>query len=429
MAMNNKRVFYAVFAFSTLFLVACGSTLPTLKPYHVEVQQGNVVDEKMMAQLHQGMTKSQVRYILGTPLIQDSFHQNRWDYFYQIRKEGKINDQRRVILDFENDALKNIRGDVVPAGSAAVSEDAGMATLSAGTKPASQQAEDKSLWDRLKLWGDDEKPATKAAPKPAVESKPEESKKSIWNRLKFWEDSDKPAPKTDKSSEATTVMMKKIALSHQMLELSPFASEVADVAQQKQEVTAAVLAWADAWRNKDVKSYLAAYADQFVPEGSSNKKAWAKQRKQRISQAKDIKLTLGNLNVELVGQLATVTFDQNYSTSKFSDHVAKTLQLTYSENQWLIVKEFNHDAGSRPVSKSTYEAPVFLSVEESVPAEPNAVEVMTSAQSVNTKPQDEVVKPEVTAPEVTKPQNTKSESKSGNNEPSIFERMLEKIGF
>lgn len=172
MAMNNKRVFFAIFAFSTLFLAACGSTLPTLKPYHVEVQQGNVVDEKMLAQLHSGMTKSQVRYILGTPLIQDSFHQNRWDYFYQIRQNGKINDQRRIILDFENDALKSIRGDVVPAGSSAASGDVPMATLSSETKPAAKQADEKSVWDHLKFWGDDTKPATKAEPKPIVETKP-----------------------------------------------------------------------------------------------------------------------------------------------------------------------------------------------------------------------------------------------------------------
>ena len=178
MAMNNKRVFFAIFAISTFFLAACGSTIPTLKPYHVEVQQGNVVDEKMLAQLHPGMTKSQVRYIMGTPLIQDSFHQNRWDYFYQIRKDGKINDQRRIILDFENDELKGVRGDVVPAGSAAASGDAPMATLSSETKPTAKQTEEKSVWDHLKFWGDDAKPAAKAETKPVVETKPSETKPS-----------------------------------------------------------------------------------------------------------------------------------------------------------------------------------------------------------------------------------------------------------
>lgn len=429
MAMNNKRVFFAIFAFSTLFLAACGSTLPTLKPYHVEVQQGNVVDEKMMAQLHPGMTKSQVRYILGTPLIQDSFHQNRWDYFYQIRQNGQIHDQRRVILDFENDALKSIRGDVVPAGSAAVSEDAPMATLSTETKPASKQTEDKSVWDHLKFWGDDEKPATKAEPKPATESKPDENNKSIWDRLKFWKSDDKPAPKMDKSSDGATLLLNKVVLSHQLLVPSLAASEVADVAQQKEEVIAAVLAWADAWRNKDLTSYLGAYADQFAPEGFSNKKAWAKQRKQRILQAKAIKLTLGNLHVELVDQLATVTFDQNYSTSKFSDHVAKTLQLTYSENHWLIVKESTRGAGvdsvgTNSVSKAEVAASAALPAEQPVQAEPKAPEASALEPDVQTEAKDEVMKPKN-----NKTENTKPESNNANDEPNIFERMLEKIGF
>ena len=95
-------------------LVGCGATLPKVKPYKMDIQQGNVVTSKMLLKLRPGMTKSQVKFILGTPLLVDSFHTNRWDYFYQLRKQGKIINQRRVILDFENDSLKRVRGDVVP---------------------------------------------------------------------------------------------------------------------------------------------------------------------------------------------------------------------------------------------------------------------------------------------------------------------------
>jgi outer membrane protein assembly factor BamE len=99
-----------------LFCASCSSALPSLKPYQMDIQQGNVVTSKMMLQLRPGMTKSQVRFIMGTPLIQDSFHSNRWDYFYQMRHEGKVIEQRRVILEFENDALVRVRGDVIPVG-------------------------------------------------------------------------------------------------------------------------------------------------------------------------------------------------------------------------------------------------------------------------------------------------------------------------
>lgn len=101
-------------------LVGCGAAIPTIKPYKMDIQQGNVVTSEMLLKLRPGMTKSQVRFILGTPLLVDSFHSNRWDYFYQLRKQGEIVNQRRVILDFDSEGLlKRVRGDVVPQGQTA----------------------------------------------------------------------------------------------------------------------------------------------------------------------------------------------------------------------------------------------------------------------------------------------------------------------
>ena len=72
---------------------------------------------EMLLKLRPGMSKSQVQFIMGTPLLVDSFHTNRWDYFYQLSKQGKIVNQRRVILDFDGDVLAKVRGDVVPEGA------------------------------------------------------------------------------------------------------------------------------------------------------------------------------------------------------------------------------------------------------------------------------------------------------------------------
>ena len=132
---------------------SCGTALPTIKPYKLDVQQGNVVTSKMLLQLRPSMTKSQVRFIMGTPLIQDSFHGNRWDYVYQMRESGKITEQRRVILDFENDVLKTVRGDVIPAVGDKTSTDENIGTriVKAEAKP-----EEKSLISKLKFWEKDE---------------------------------------------------------------------------------------------------------------------------------------------------------------------------------------------------------------------------------------------------------------------------------
>jgi len=104
---------------AAISLIGCGGTLPTFETYKLDVQQGNVVTSEKLLKLRPGMTKSQVKFIMGTPLLEDSFHTSRWDYYYQLREGGKIVDRQRVILDFEHDLLKRVRGDVVPEGTTA----------------------------------------------------------------------------------------------------------------------------------------------------------------------------------------------------------------------------------------------------------------------------------------------------------------------
>ncbi len=73
--------------------------------------------QEMLSKLKPGMTKSQVRFIMGTPLVIDVFHADRWDYVYSLRKADELIEQRKLTLVFENDALKSIHGDVVPGAS------------------------------------------------------------------------------------------------------------------------------------------------------------------------------------------------------------------------------------------------------------------------------------------------------------------------
>jgi outer membrane protein assembly factor BamE len=87
--------------------------LPGITPYRIDIQQGNYVTLDMLAKLKPGMTRSQVRYVMGTPLIVDAFHQNRWDYVYNYRKAGELTEQRVVTMVFEGDRLARIEGDVV----------------------------------------------------------------------------------------------------------------------------------------------------------------------------------------------------------------------------------------------------------------------------------------------------------------------------
>ncbi len=82
--------------------------------YKMTVQQGNIVTEEMVDRLEPGMTKSQVRFLLGTPMLTDLFHTNRWDYTYTIRRGHDEMAITRLILLFENNSLAQVHGDLRP---------------------------------------------------------------------------------------------------------------------------------------------------------------------------------------------------------------------------------------------------------------------------------------------------------------------------
>lgn len=205
----------------TLILLAllgasCSSTLPSVKPYHLDVQQGNVVTAKMMLQLKPGMTKSQVRYVLGTPLLQDSFHQNRWDYFYQMAKGGKVIERRRIILDFEDDGLKAVRGDVIPAGAPGAEEAAIAAVTDLKTVKSDKtllQEDPKTSWyDRFKFWDDGKDKTAKAMDEEKPKAKAavnETSEKSWYDSLKFWGDDEKTGAKPSEPAASKALPAKK----------------------------------------------------------------------------------------------------------------------------------------------------------------------------------------------------------------------------
>ena len=104
---------------AALLLPGCSSqllpTLPGLVPYKMDVQQGNVVTQDMISKIQPGMTRSQVRFALGTPLVVDPFRSDRWDYVYLYQKAGVTTEQRRIAVIFKDDRLVRIDGDVVAA--------------------------------------------------------------------------------------------------------------------------------------------------------------------------------------------------------------------------------------------------------------------------------------------------------------------------
>lgn len=94
---------------------ATGGFWSSVTPYKVEVVQGNVVTREQAAFLKPGMSRAEVRDIIGSPLLADVFHADRWDYVFSIRRQGATAQQRKVTLVFKGDRLQDIQADELPS--------------------------------------------------------------------------------------------------------------------------------------------------------------------------------------------------------------------------------------------------------------------------------------------------------------------------
>lgn len=201
MSFKNKYLLHACLTAGLIVTVAgCKQVpmLPGLGAHKIDIQQGNAVTQEMVAKLQPGMTRNQVRFALGTPLLVDPFRTDRWDYFYSYMKGGEVIEQRRLIVFFKDDKLDRMEGDVIAAKPVAekptvvapkpdvTAPAAKPAVTAPETKPAAAQAPAPGVLTT----GDGapvgssagsglEKPAEKpAAPKPEIkkEEKPKEER-------------------------------------------------------------------------------------------------------------------------------------------------------------------------------------------------------------------------------------------------------------
>lgn len=91
------------------------SAMSTITPYKVEVVQGNFVSREQAQALQPGMSRQQVKEILGTPLVTSVFHDDRWEYVFTIKRQGVQSQQRKLTAFFDGDRLSRIEGDEMPS--------------------------------------------------------------------------------------------------------------------------------------------------------------------------------------------------------------------------------------------------------------------------------------------------------------------------
>ena len=101
-------------AASCALISACSYKPGFINEYKIDIQQGNVLTQEMVSQLKPGQTRDQVRFLLGTPLVVDIFHQQRWDYVYRYQngQTGAVESRKFTVYFDREDRLASVAGDI-----------------------------------------------------------------------------------------------------------------------------------------------------------------------------------------------------------------------------------------------------------------------------------------------------------------------------
>ena len=113
-----SRLYIVTLAAALISSVGCSSDSKIFGfpgVYKINIQQGNVITQDMVDELRPGMTRRQVQFVMGTPLVADTFSPDRWDYIYSLQPGGGKRIQKRMSIYFENDVLSHFDGDYVPS--------------------------------------------------------------------------------------------------------------------------------------------------------------------------------------------------------------------------------------------------------------------------------------------------------------------------
>lgn len=118
----SRQLRFVVAAAAFLLLAGCAGGVVqkvsnALTPYKVEVVQGNFVSREQVQALQPGMTRDQVRQVLGTPLVTSLFHGDRWDYVFTMKRQGVEPQQRRLTVFFKGEGMDHVEGDTMPSES------------------------------------------------------------------------------------------------------------------------------------------------------------------------------------------------------------------------------------------------------------------------------------------------------------------------
>ena len=307
-----------------------------LKSYRVLVQQGNVIDESKVDSLKVKMTREQVAFLLGEPVLNNIFNKDRWDYVYYRKRDPEETQLNMISIFFKENIVISMKRisrnndglfEVNKANNELPKLNNEIASL------------DNNIFDDVELQKEikDKKQSKEINQSGEIENI-EENEVKINNKKENLVGSNKDSTNPNKAelSSLSKKNIKDIDGNKKIPKESLKRLNDYDV------VKSIINDWSTAWENKDVESYLSYYTSDYTSEYFDSHQLWKKDRENRIKNKSSIKILISNIDIEFnieESEIAFVKFIQNYESDKYKDSVTKKITLIKENNNWKIKNE------------------------------------------------------------------------------------------
>ena len=310
--------------FLTLPILACIAgcqLLPEdsqLRSYRVLVQQGNVIDESKVDSLKVNMTKEQVIFLLGEPVLNNIFNKNRWDYVYYRKRDPEKTQLNMISIFFKEDNIVSMKR--------IVKNDDGLFEVNGNNNSNNPE-----------FINDEEIIALKEEVFEDIEL---EGSKN--NNIDIEEKSDNEELNNNKETDDEKLKSAKLS--------KKYESEIKNdtyIDKQKRKtddqiVNEIIINWANAWQNKNLDDYFSFYSKEFTSNYFDDHELWKNDRTKRIESKSNIKIEVKDFSVIFEiekDEIAIAKFTQNYISNTYNDTVVKKMTLIKSRGEWRIISE------------------------------------------------------------------------------------------
>ena len=325
----------------SLFLTAC-QLLPEdtqLKSYRVLVQQGNVIEESKVELLKINMSREQVIFLLGEPVLNNIFDKDRWDYVFFRKRDPEKTQLNMVSIFFKEDKIISMKRIVK-------NDDGLFDVASKSRKNEPEFLEDnevlalqKNVFDDIELQG---MPDKEIQNKEASDNIEDSEESLIANEADKKIETNQNENLLNDNNENSGEAAENTKTEEKISSLKENYEEPVKRKTDYEIVEEIVNNWKKSWEDKDLEKYFSFYVDNYTSQYFEDHILWKEDRKKRIVDKSDIDIEIENLSITFQindDETATATFQQIYSSEQYSDSVKKEIIFQKDGNNWKITAE------------------------------------------------------------------------------------------